>query len=81
MNQNYIKLTFGILLLAGILFVASQYFSLQFQLAKNEAVANCLTASGVYEYTDAAKGVRTTAPQKEYYQVCMTDKGYTTIWD
>lgn len=62
-------------------FFALDYSHQKQQQLKNEAVDKCLVASGIYEYTDKDKGIKTTAPQKEYYKVCMADKGYSTIWE
>ena len=81
MNNNLVKLVLVLVIITGIGYVSNQFLSLKSQQLKNEAVASCLVASGSYEYSDTTKGIKTTAPQKEYYKVCLTDKGYTTIWN
>jgi hypothetical protein len=80
MQNTIIKITSVVVLAIAIFYGIFQYSTLMQQQLKNEAVNGCLTASGSYEYTDSEKGVKTTAPQKEVYKVCLIDKGYTTIW-
>lgn len=55
----------------------NRYFSIRQLEVKNDIVNTCMQNSGVYEYTDAAKGVRSTAPQSEVYKNCLKDKGYS----
>lgn len=63
-----------------ILFISLRLITLKNQQLKEEAVDNCLRLSGLYEYTDPKKQIHTTAPQKEYYRICLTDKGYSSTW-
>ena len=81
MNNEYLKPALYLLLIAGLTYITAQYFRLQAQSLKNEAISSCLLASGTFEFTDTQKGVKTTAPQKEFYKVCMADKGYSTSWN
>ena len=60
--------------------IAGLFLFLKNQQIKNEAIDGCFKSSGVYEYTRSSEGVRTTAPLKEFYQICLQDKGYSTTW-
>ncbi|MBP9818036.1 hypothetical protein KBC75_04830 [Candidatus Shapirobacteria bacterium] len=80
-NQNIIKLILVISLVSGFFYTSAKLLSLRTQQLKNEAVNGCMVASGIYEYTDVTKGIKTTAPQKETYKICLIDKGYSSIWE
>lgn len=58
----------------------SQYLSTRTQQLRNDAVNGCMQVSGVYEYTNPKDGVKSATPQKEIYNICMTDKGYASSW-
>lgn len=81
MNTFLLKTGLALLTIIGLGVLTFQFLDLRTQQVKNEAVADCLKASGIYEYTNTTAGVKTTAPQKEYYRICITDKGYQTAWE
>jgi hypothetical protein len=69
-----------ILVIAGICLFFISFVSLKKQQLKNEAVSECLKYSGTYEFNDIANNIKSIAPQKEIYAICLTDKGYSSTW-
>ncbi len=61
-------------------FVSLRLISLKELQIRHQAVDGCLQSSGIYEYTDSNNQVHSTAPQKEYYTICLSDKGYSSTW-
>ena len=69
-----------ILIVAGIYLTNTSFVTLKKQQLKDQAVSECLKYSGSYEFNDTAKNIKSIAPQKEIYNICMADKGYSSSW-
>ena len=69
-----------ILVVAGIYFCNTSFIVLKKQQLRNQAVSECLQFSGTYEFTDVGQNVKSSAPQKDIYRICLADKGYTSTW-
>lgn len=69
-----------VLVFAGLYIFFTSFVTLRAQQLKNDAVSECLKSSGTYEFNDIEKNIKSIAPQKQIYAVCMADKGYTSTW-
>ncbi len=73
MNNSIVKLVLGLIIITGVFYLSNLTI-------KNNAIDGCFKTSGIYEYTNPIENVKTSAPQKEIYLICMADKGYKSTW-
>jgi hypothetical protein len=65
-----------VIALAAFAATSAWYFSMQKEL-KNQAVSECLKASSVVSFSgDAKNSHKYTEPMTNWYDKCMSEKGY-----